>query len=450
MKFTGERVVPGEVPLDLYREHISRYIFSSHFINSEVSLLDVGCGTGYGTKELSRKAANAIGIDISSEAIEYAQNKYSENNVDYRVMDCYNLQFELNSFDVVISFEVIEHLDNPDLYLENIVKVLKDNGTYIVSTPNKKMYSDSNPNYSNPFHIKEYYLDEFKRLLNKYFQNVDIYVQNYSQGILVKKILSEELSYQTVSLDENPMDPESSSFFVAVCSNNNLEKVNANYYEFSQSNIIAEKDKYIQLLLEEVKKRDESVGFIVEENKSKSEWIEKLKQEVLKRDSDLLDLLNQHNHTIQDNKEKTEWIEKHKEEMSKRDTEVLSLLNQHNFLIEENKVKTEWIERLQQEVSKRDVELTNLLEHHNIIINKNNSSLELIERLREESLKKEIQIKQNEDWIQKLQDEVRIRDESVEYLQNEIKELKTWVEQLNAEVVKRDETVLTLKKMLSD
>jgi hypothetical protein len=81
-EFTGERVIPGEVNDDLWAEHIARYAFASSFAEGR-SVLDVGCGAGYGAAELATRARSVTAIDVSSNAIEYASKNYQPTNVHY-------------------------------------------------------------------------------------------------------------------------------------------------------------------------------------------------------------------------------------------------------------------------------------------------------------------------------------------------------------------------------
>src|SRR6202023_2371945 len=74
-EFTGERVIPGQVNDDLWAEHMARYAFAAR-LATQARVLDIGCGTGYGTAELAQHAESATGIDISSDAILYARQHY--------------------------------------------------------------------------------------------------------------------------------------------------------------------------------------------------------------------------------------------------------------------------------------------------------------------------------------------------------------------------------------
>jgi len=85
----------------------------------------MGCGDGYGTVHLSSVAEYAVGIDISRETIEQARAKYERHNLAFEVMDCYSLDYPSGRFDLVCSFEVIEHVDDCNKYLSEIRGVLK-------------------------------------------------------------------------------------------------------------------------------------------------------------------------------------------------------------------------------------------------------------------------------------------------------------------------------------
>lgn len=182
INFTGERVVPGKVDKALWDEHIARYIFAADFIKGRV-VLDAGCGSGYGTDYLaSCEAQQVIGVDISPEAVAYAQSHYKRQNLEFRIMDVTGLDLADKSFDVIVSFEVIEHLNHQEKFLSEVARILKDEGTFIVSTPNKEA---NPPGYVNPFHTREFTLGKFYSLLKRYFRSVEILLQNYILGIAI-------------------------------------------------------------------------------------------------------------------------------------------------------------------------------------------------------------------------------------------------------------------------
>lgn len=169
----SERVVPGKAPLYLFEKHASRYQFVREVI-AGCRLLDIGCGDGYGSYYLAQHAANVTAIDIAPEVIAQAQERYRHPTLAFRVMDCTRLGFSTGHFDVITSFEMIEHVERVDDFLQETARVLAPNGTFFVSTPNKYGYVAAG---HNPFHVTEYTLQEFRELLSRHFLVVEIYGQ---------------------------------------------------------------------------------------------------------------------------------------------------------------------------------------------------------------------------------------------------------------------------------
>ncbi len=108
-EFTGERVIPGLVHPDLWAEHIARYAFAARFASGD-RVLDAGCGTGYGCAQLAPRASLVAGIDIASDAIEYARQHSAPQNVRYTQASATAIPFAAGAFHLVTAFEVIEHL----------------------------------------------------------------------------------------------------------------------------------------------------------------------------------------------------------------------------------------------------------------------------------------------------------------------------------------------------
>ena len=168
-EFNLERVVPNEERTKfLFQEHAIRYLFASQFVKSK-TVLDAACGSGYGSSILMNAGAKkVVGIDNSSEAIEYCNKNYKKENIEFKIENCEKINLD-TMFDIIVSFETIEHLKNQDNFLSGIKRVLKDDGVFIVSTPNKENYPSDNP-----FHFNEFTESEFKMFLGKYFSNIII------------------------------------------------------------------------------------------------------------------------------------------------------------------------------------------------------------------------------------------------------------------------------------
>jgi len=178
--FTGERVVEGGTPERIWLDHVARYEFANEFAKGKC-VLDIACGTGYGSIVLCRSGAKeVIGVDISDEAINFARAEYRMNGLEYRVGDVLDINFPQNYFDVITCFETIEHVRSQEKAFAELHRVLKPEGLLIISSPNRKLTSPGrsiNDHPANPFHTTEYSTSEFISVLKKYFEILEVYGQ---------------------------------------------------------------------------------------------------------------------------------------------------------------------------------------------------------------------------------------------------------------------------------
>lgn len=177
MDYTGERVVSGssEMPADIYKEHLERYSFALDFIKNK-KVLDIACGTGYGSKLMAEAGAEkVVGGDIEEGAIREAQALKRIDNLDFLVVNAMKMPFAEKEFDIVVSFETIEHLSNPEKFIKEIARVLKSGGYLILSTPNR--IATKKIGIDNPFHLREFAKREIAQLLSDYFGKIEIFGQ---------------------------------------------------------------------------------------------------------------------------------------------------------------------------------------------------------------------------------------------------------------------------------
>lgn len=192
MERTGERFIPDSFDFSEL-EHLNRYYFVVNQIDlGNKVVLDIASGEGYGSNILSNNAQEVIGVDVSAEAISHAKNKYTSENLKFIQGDATNIPLPNNSIDVIVSFETIEHHDKHHEMLNEIKRVLKIDGTLIISSPDKYYYSDI-PQYKNHYHIKELYYEEFKKLINQYFSVTYFFNQKTFAGSIIA--LNEEYSH---------------------------------------------------------------------------------------------------------------------------------------------------------------------------------------------------------------------------------------------------------------
>ncbi|MCK4814669.1 class I SAM-dependent methyltransferase [bacterium] len=169
-------IFPGSVIATFnYIIHLSRYVFSSRFTRGK-EVLEVGCGTGYGASYLIRKGAKMIiAGDISQEGLQIARDNYKKHNLEFIELNAECLALEDNSFDVVISFGVIDHLANAENHVSESKRVLRKNGSFLCSTSNKQLIT---PFFTkkpvDPLHGQEFTPIELFQLIDKYFSNVEL------------------------------------------------------------------------------------------------------------------------------------------------------------------------------------------------------------------------------------------------------------------------------------
>lgn len=174
MKPSGERYMPDQREVQMALEHWHRYLFAeSRCVGSVV--LDVACGAGYGTALIARSAERAIGFDKDSCTVDYARLHYESPACEFMVGDARDMPFLDDTFDVVVSFETIEHLPEEDheKFLEQVKRVLDPNGIFILSTPNRQVYNLSKKQ-ENKFHKKEYDLEELVASLEVKFSHIEV------------------------------------------------------------------------------------------------------------------------------------------------------------------------------------------------------------------------------------------------------------------------------------
>lgn len=181
---TGERFLPGaEGTAEQSYDHVARYRLAERYVEDK-EILDMGCGAGYGSHWLSGFARSVTGMDLSEEAISYAAHHYHAPNLRYGVGDVTNLPYRDGTFEAAVSFEVIEHLPQPEGLVREAKRLIKDDGLFIVSTPDKQTYHNDRVS-SNPHHLKEMYPLEFREMLERHFAHVEIYHQGALAGSVI-------------------------------------------------------------------------------------------------------------------------------------------------------------------------------------------------------------------------------------------------------------------------
>ena len=312
-EFTGERVVPGHVDEDLFNEHLSRYAFARRHVGGR-RVLDVGCGTGYGAALLAEAAGHVTATDLSPDAVQYARDRYNAGadarpNLFFAVADA-AATVPGGPFDVITAFEVIEHLANWRGMLAAARSQLSDDGVFLVSTPNKPLYTESRGEHGeNPFHLHEFEFAEFHDALASVFPCVRMLVQNHSSGILFSPAQGSGEAH--VSIPEAAPGVEEANFFLAVCSLQPLPNFAHFFWIPKTANLLRERDRHIAALRGEVA--------------LKTQWMEQGRIELLARHQEFSQLLQARQQLQEELEARNRWAAEQDRQLQERGRRIEDL-----------------------------------------------------------------------------------------------------------------------------
>jgi SAM-dependent methyltransferase len=193
-------------------EHRARY-WSAAAIAEGRAVLDAGCGTGYGTLMLAEGgAASVTAIDLAEEAVEQTLDRV-DGRAEVVLGDVHQLPFDDASFDMVVCFEVIEHMNAQDAALSEFARVLRPEGFLLISSPNRNVYTPGNPH-----HVHEYTPPEFAAALGRLFPSVTLLRQHawVASGLLTADAAEASESFEPPVRLLEPLRPGDETYTVAV------------------------------------------------------------------------------------------------------------------------------------------------------------------------------------------------------------------------------------------
>ncbi len=182
-----------DLHMDMLREsgrrsdaHIARYMLARQYLPREGMVVDAACGLGYGSALLAQSApgVHVVGIDNSDFAVRYAEKNFCPNlsNLTFRAGDVCDLSaFAAASVDLAVSFETVEHLREPRVFLKEVQRVLKPGGTFICSVPN--LWVDETGKDPNPWHFHVFDFPRLAGLCAEFFDLGEIYRQTAGGGM---------------------------------------------------------------------------------------------------------------------------------------------------------------------------------------------------------------------------------------------------------------------------
>lgn len=204
----------------VYGEHIVRYSGSKLLVKDKV-VLDIACGSGYGSALLSDTAKKVFGVDIDIDSVEYAKTHFHKSNVEFIEGSGTNIPLPNNSVDVVISYETIEHIKDYKKFLKEIKRVLKSDGLAVISTPNDTEFIEGNH-----FHIHEFEHEELIKLLHDNFKHTKEWFQAtwVSNGLLSKEQITSEWIAKLPVANIAPKKMKEVLYFFVLCSDRQINE----------------------------------------------------------------------------------------------------------------------------------------------------------------------------------------------------------------------------------
>ena len=231
IEWTGERCVPWSEDVQVVYEHLHRYSFAAGFVAGK-RVLDLGSGEGYGTAMLAETASAVYGLDIDEDSVAHARHRYDLANAQFIEGSAVGLEkhFGQNTFDVVVCFEVIEHVTEHQLVLDGVDHVLEDGGILVISTPDRALYAAASTE-PNPFHKWELSRDEFKTMLDARFEHVALWGQTAMAGSYSRRFDDEgrteepqEFFIEGIDDDWRRIGEPRLQYMIAVASNTQLPR----------------------------------------------------------------------------------------------------------------------------------------------------------------------------------------------------------------------------------
>ena len=211
---TGERMLPDHYGGQLvHAEHLARYRLAAQLAPGR-RVLDAACGEGYGTALLAAAGADAVGVDVDEATVEHARRRHG---VEAKVADVAALPFDDGAFDLVVSFETIEHVQDAERALDELARVRAPGGLLMISTPVAGQYL-----VDNEFHVREFGHDEFTGLLRARFPAVRLLYQHnwMTSAILDERAMAADDGDAPLAVDLSKVRavaPGDELYLVAIC-----------------------------------------------------------------------------------------------------------------------------------------------------------------------------------------------------------------------------------------
>lgn len=419
-EYSGERFLPEKCEGEIAIEHYQRYQLAKQLVKNKI-VLDAACGEGYGSRLLAETAEQVIGLDIDEKVIAKANQKYGSSKLSYISGSIEKLPFKDKVFDVIVSYETIEHVNVmlQESFLNEINRVLKTDGKLIISTPNKAVYTDLVKG-ENKFHIKEFYIEEFITFLKKFFYNIELFFQYPSTGYFITK-------EEKIAVKSNAIKREESRYIIAICSNielnNKINREVLTYFDDSMYYFLNTQVHELEKKIAEIKKEAD----VFEEKQRKA--IEEQKEYILHLEADLKEQKKYIIYHEENSKERNEYIIKMEKNVESQKEYILHLENdlkkQKECIIQDQKVseeQKEYIEHIENDLNKQKEYIMHL----------------------------EKDIKEQKKYMEQVEDNLEKQKNYTIHLEKDMKEQKEYIIQLEERLKEQKDYIIHLEKDIEE
>jgi SAM-dependent methyltransferase len=346
--FTGERFIPGQGGAQIAYEHLHRYYLALRWAAGKL-VLDVAAGTGYGAALLAGVARRVWAIDIDAGSVRHAHRSCIAANLDFLQGDAVCLPVRSRSAGLVVAFELLEHVEKQEALVAEMARVVLPDGAVLISTPNKASYSDARQ-YQNPFHVHEFYRDEFLALLGRHFSSIRLLEQQVRAGSLVLTRPPAGAEAEIIARPVGDSLPSDPMYFLALCSPGELPESfpAASAFLDVGDGLLREGEQRLAALERErqeaIETRDQTIRELQEEVEGRTRWVQELESEIHARDATVRGLQEVH----------ARWAREHEEVVNGLQAEVHSRDEVIRHLQREFEARTRWAQDLAGEVAARD------------------------------------------------------------------------------------------------
>ena len=299
MVSAGDQYLSNLSSVQITYEQWYRYLIATQFVKGK-DVVDIARGEGYGANLLAHSAKSVTGIDVSCEVITSASDRYRRSNLSFLHGSMENIPITgKKKIDVVVFFETLENLNDEgqDIFLKEVKRIIKDDGTFIVSIPNKLFYSCVSK-YKNEFSIKKKYEQEFLDFLRKYFEHVIVICQKIFVDSFLWNLDDSENHGPNIECHISNDSKEflfnkkikESFCLIAVCSDSKLNVTNNSFLLDNSLNLLPKHDTQISCFHQSIEYQKAQIKNHTQAIAERDEQIEKLNQLFLERESQIANL----------------------------------------------------------------------------------------------------------------------------------------------------------------